>query len=69
MTSKTSKTRPAYDAFVVDGAGEQVNWIKVGAGWIHEDGQGVNIMLTPGLAVSRKLVLRVPHPSQTDPLE
>ncbi len=54
----SSKTRAGYEAFVVSQEGSSAYWTKVGAGWKHEDGRGINLSLTPGLAVTGKIVLR-----------
>lgn len=54
----SSKTKPGYEAFVVSQEGSSAYWTKVGAGWKHEDGRGINLSLTPGLAVTGKIVLR-----------
>jgi hypothetical protein len=54
----SSKTKPGYEAFVVSQEGSSAFWTKVGAGWKHEDGRGINLSLTPGLAVTGKIVLR-----------
>ncbi|MEH2539158.1 hypothetical protein [Bradyrhizobium sp. AZCC 1699] len=54
----SSKTKPGYEAFVVSQEGSSAYWTKVGAGWMHEDGRGINLSLTPGLAVTGKIVLR-----------
>jgi hypothetical protein len=54
----SSKTKPSYEAFLVNGEGASAHWTKVGAGWNHEDGKGITVSLTLGLAVSGKIVLR-----------
>ncbi|AXK79677.1 hypothetical protein DW352_03575 [Pseudolabrys taiwanensis] len=51
--------RPAFDAFVVDGDGEDAFWTKIGAAWPHEDGKGYNVQLT-ALPVNGRIALRVP---------
>lgn len=54
----SSKTKAGYEAFVVSQEGSSAYWTKVGAGWKHEDGRGINLSLTPGLAVTGRIVLR-----------
>lgn len=58
------KTKPTHDAFVVnkpEGSTDPRDsvWMKIGAAWPHEDGQGFNIVLS-ALPVGGKLVLRTP---------
>jgi hypothetical protein len=55
---KPSKTKPNYEAFVVSRESSGTYWTKVGAGWVHEDRKGINLSLTPGLAIMGKVVLR-----------
>ena len=63
MTEATnSKTRPPASAYVVrefasDGEVKS-DWLKVGVVWKHSDGDGFNVELAPGIAVSGKLVIR-----------
>jgi hypothetical protein len=51
MSDASTKTKPAYEAFVVDDTGKALQWTKVGAAWNHEDGKGINLSLVPGLSV------------------
>jgi hypothetical protein len=51
--------RPAYDAFVVDGEGEDAFWTKIGAAWPHQDGRGFSLQLV-ALPVGGRITLRVP---------
>lgn len=55
---ENTKSKPAYEAFVVDDSGSSPYWTKIGAAWKHEDGKGLNVSLAAGIAVSGKLVLR-----------
>lgn len=52
------KTKPSYEAFVVSRESSSTYWTKVGAGWLHEDKKGINLSITPGLAITGKIVLR-----------
>jgi hypothetical protein len=61
-----AKTRPAYDAFVVDGEGKEAFWTKIGAAWPHEDRQGFNLQLT-ALPITGRVVLRVSKPREEKP--
>lgn len=62
--SENVKTKPAYEAFVVDESGNNAHWTKVGAAWTHEDGKGLNVSIAAGLSVSGKIVLRAPGVEQ-----
>lgn len=61
-----AKSRPAYDAFVVDGDGNEAFWTKVGAAWPHDDGQGFNLQLT-ALPITGRVALRVPKLREEKP--
>lgn len=59
--------KPLYHAFVTqksqpDAQGEKSTyWTKVGAAFAHHGKSGLNVVLTPGIAVSGKLVLLEPR--------
>lgn len=53
--------QPAFTAYVVDGHGKRASWRRIGAAWPHKGG-GFSIVITPGLAVSGRLVLMKPKP-------
>ena len=59
--------KPIYDVFVTqesqpDAQGEiNTYWTKVGVAFAHNGKSGLNIMLTPGIAISGKLVLLEPR--------
>jgi len=55
-------SKPAYDAFVVTGEGDNTFWTRVGAAWPNEDGRGFSVTITPGISISGKIVLRKPRP-------
>lgn len=64
--------KPNYIAYVthenapVNGGEKQTYWLRVGAAFTHEKGNGLNIVLTPGIAVtSGKIVLL--EPKDNDP--
>ncbi len=72
--------KPVYYAYVAqeshpDSQGEKNTWwTKVGVAFPHHGKSGLNIVLTPGIAVSGKLVLLEPreenNPAQnTGPIE
>lgn len=63
MSEKSKK--PAFDAYVVDGDGEEAFWTKIGAAWPHDDDKGLNVQLT-ALPFSGRIVLRLPkEPTDT----
>lgn len=37
--------KPTHDVLHVRGEGKSAYWTKVGAAWLHEDGQGLNLAL------------------------
>ncbi|NJO34838.1 MAG: hypothetical protein HC869_18680 [Rhodospirillales bacterium] len=59
--SKPEQTRrkPTHGVFHIRGEGKNAYWTKIGAAWIHEDGEGLNLSLdfipTDGTA---RLVIR-----------
>ncbi|HBQ2955683.1 TPA: hypothetical protein ACGE9C_004767 [Klebsiella pneumoniae] len=72
--------KPVYYAYVAqeshpDSQGEKKTWwTKVGVAFPHHGKSGLNIVLTPGIAVSGKLVLLEPReennpPQNTGPIE
>lgn len=58
--------KPTYNVYVTqesqpDQNGEKSTfWTKVGVAFAHREKSGLNIVITPGLAVSGKLVLLEP---------
>jgi hypothetical protein len=56
------KTRP-YAAYVVEGEGDKAFWTKVGAAFVHEDGEGFNLVLT-AMPLSGRLVIRKPKDTE-----
>ena len=58
--------KPTHGVFHIRGEGKNAFWTKVGAAWIHEDGEGLNLSLdlvpTDG---NCRLVIRANKPSDT----
>lgn len=56
--------KPTYNVYVtheIESNGEKNSyWTKVGAAFSHNEKPGLNIILTPGISVSGKLVLLEP---------
>ncbi len=57
-------SRPSHRVYVVEDSeadpttGKTGYWTKIGAAWPHQDGRGLNVQLTDGIAVSGRIVLR-----------
>lgn len=48
-----------YNAYIVeDGKDEKSFWHKVGSAFPHNDGQGIDLVLPPGISVSGRITLR-----------
>ncbi|MBG6243492.1 MAG: hypothetical protein EKE20_17600 [Candidatus Symbiopectobacterium sp. Dall1.0] len=65
--------KPTYNVYVTqesqpDQHGDKSTyWTKVGVAFAHNSKPGVNIVLTPGIAVSGKLVLLEPKEEGASP--
>ncbi|KFJ91935.1 hypothetical protein [Pseudomonas aeruginosa] len=70
MASKETAQKIRYDALIAHEYGPEddrkTHWTRVGAGFSNADGKGINIELTPGIAVNGRLVLRVHEPKAQD---
>jgi hypothetical protein len=60
-----TKSRPTHAVYVVEGDKDNAFWTKLGSAWAHEDGDGLNIVLT-ALPLTGRLVVRV---AKTDKAE
>jgi hypothetical protein len=49
---------PSHGVYVVEGEGDDAYWTRVGAAWLHRDGQGFNVALS-AVPLTGRLVLRV----------
>lgn len=48
-----------YNAYIVEeGKDEKSFWHKVGSAFPHIDGQGIDLVLPPGISVSGRITLR-----------
>lgn len=53
--------KPPYKAFVVKEYGEgKSHWTEVGVVWKHNNGDGFNLDITEGLAISGRIVILPP---------
>lgn len=62
---QTKSTKPDYAIYVVEGKGDKAHWTKIGAGWSHNDGDGINITLT-ALPLNGRLTIRKPKADRDD---
>jgi hypothetical protein len=61
-----SATQPAYRAYtVIKREGQDDFWLAIGAAFMHQDGDGYNIVLQ-ALPIDGKIVLRLPKDDQTE---
>ncbi len=65
MSNNTDKT-PDFIAYEVTEGKDNNFWNKVGAAWIHQDGDGFNILFT-AIPLSGKVTLRAPRPVEDKP--
>lgn len=71
MTDEQKKgNKPTHTAYVVEdftrkGTGEvDSSWHEVGVSFLHKDGKGFDTVITPGLAVSGRIVHRLNEPKK-----
>jgi len=61
--------QPTYQAYtVVKREGQDDFWLNIGAAFMHQDGDGFNIMLQ-ALPINGKIVLRPPKAQTDQPTE
>jgi hypothetical protein len=60
--------RPTHGVYVVQGEGENARWVKIGAGWLHKDNKGANLMLD-ALPMTGKVVVREFSEQEETPAE
>jgi len=64
-----SNAQVAYRAYtVIKREGQDDYWLPIGAAFMHQDGDGYNIVLQ-ALPIDGKVVLRLPKDDQTDGAE
>ena len=42
---KPQSRKPTHDVLHVKGEGRNAYWTRIGAAWLHEDAQGLNLVL------------------------
>jgi len=72
MTTEKQKTdaKPAvsYTAYIVEERDRAKRyWHRLGTAWAHEDGEGFNFRLPPGVTVSGEIVFRKRKPEEAQP--
>lgn len=66
MTEKTKTNKPSYIAYAVkDGANDHSFFTRIGAAFVHADGEGQTILIDV-LPLNGKIVLRVPRENEGD---
>jgi hypothetical protein len=65
MKRAQPKKTPSHVVYVVEGEGENAFWTKIGAAWQHEDGDGLNLVLS-AIPLSGRLVVRKPKPVEKE---
>jgi hypothetical protein len=71
IMARTQKTQPAapktpdFIAYHVLTKGEKTFWNRVGASWLHHDGNGMSLQLET-VPVDGRIVLRAPLPANED---
>lgn len=61
MKRTTKPKLPTHAVFIVEGEGETAFWTKIGAGWAHKNGDGINIQLA-AMPTGGRLVIRTAKP-------
>ena len=64
--TKSNTNRPTHHLYIVDGEGDEANWAQIAPAWQHKAGDGMNIVLPPGVLVSGKLVIRAAKTEASD---
>ena len=60
--------QPSYQAYtVVKREGQDDFWLNIGAAFMHQDGDGYNVVLQ-ALPINGKIVLRPPKPQSEEPV-
>lgn len=60
MASQTqNETKaPTHEVFHVVGDGDKARWTKIGVGWAHKNGDGLNLALNYHPTISGRTVVR-----------
>jgi len=58
MAKATATKNPTHEVFHVAGDGEKARWTKIGVGWKHQDGEGLNLVINYSPLVEGRTVVR-----------
>lgn len=58
MAKPTAPKVPTHEVFHVVGDGEKAHWTKIGAGWRHQDGEGMNVVINTTPLAQGRIVIR-----------
>ncbi|MFN3225426.1 MAG: hypothetical protein ACE360_04150 [Hyphomicrobiales bacterium] len=67
MTNKTETApgaKPTHEVFHVVGDGDKARWTKIGVGWTHHDGSGLNLIISYSPLIAGRTVVRKVKPKQ-----
>ena len=68
MSNKTKANKPTHAVYHVRGEGERAYWTKIGAAWLHDDKEGLNLALDfVPVGDTGRLVIRVNKPDAAKP--
>jgi hypothetical protein len=57
--AKTNATRtPTHEVFHVVGDKDKARWTKIGIGWKHQDGEGMNLIINYTPLIEGRTVVR-----------
>ena len=56
--TKTSDKAPTHEVFHVVGDGDKAGWTKIGVGWAHRNGDGMNIAVNYSPLIEGRTVIR-----------
>lgn len=58
MAKPTAPKVPTHEVFHVVGDKEKARWTKIGIGWQHQDGEGLNLIISYMPLVDGRTVVR-----------
>jgi hypothetical protein len=58
MAKQTASKAPTHEVFHVTGDKEKGRWTKIGIGWQHQDGEGLNLIISYSPLVEGRTVVR-----------
>lgn len=72
-TDNNRNAAPSHFAYVVEEykAGKEIksSWTRIGSVWMHEDAEGFDVRIKPGLAVSGRVIVRPPLPEREEAVD